>query len=107
MKTETRNENPKHRQNSNASPADLTTEFTNGEAVRLHSDVEIYDTRAQRSQKIRIVMPDSVDLKKGCISVFSPLSTALLGHYEGDLVTMVTNGISRELKVIGVVNPKT
>lgn len=74
------------------------------ETVKLNSFVEFYDLYLKNSQRIKIVMPDSVDLTKKWISVFAPISVALLGHKKGDEVKLLTNGVERKIRVIEVSN---
>lgn len=76
----------------------------NRKVVRLNSYVEVADLTLNRILKIRIVLPDQVDLKKCRISVFAPLGAALLGYSEDDQVTWTLAGRQAELKILRVVN---
>jgi len=82
----------------------IENELVTAETVRLNSYVEVYDRHFKANQKIRIVMPDSVDLRNKWISVFAPLSVALLGHEQGDVVRLQMDGVEREVKVLKVIN---
>jgi regulator of nucleoside diphosphate kinase len=54
--------------------------------IRLNSYVEVEDVNLKKILKVTIVLPDCIDLKKCRISVFAPLSVALLGFKEGDTI---------------------
>lgn len=69
------------------------------ETIRLNSTVEFFDLAYKRDHRIKIVLPDLADVKNGFISVFAPLSAALLGYRQGDTVKVTTNGRLRELRL--------
>ncbi len=50
----------------------------------------------------RIVGPDESDIKRGKISVRSPLGQALIGKYEGDEVTIRTPGGIRNYEILEI-----
>ena len=60
---------------------------TQGDRVLFGAWVAIQDEDGQESV-YRIVGPDELDVKTGCISVDSPMAKALLGKKEGDEVTV-------------------
>jgi regulator of nucleoside diphosphate kinase len=64
----------------------LKEEDVDEKTIRLNSYVEVEDIKLQKVLKIRIVLPDCVDLKLCHISVFAPLSVALLGYREKDII---------------------
>lgn len=49
------------------------------EIVCLNSEVEFIDKSLNKIIKLKIVLPENVDLKKNFVSVFSPISIALFG----------------------------
>src|SRR5688572_3497146 len=49
------------------------------EVVRLNSEVEVQDMSSGRKIGFRLVLPDQTDVKQRRISVFAPLSAAILG----------------------------
>ena len=61
--------------------------------VDLDTDVEVMYT---------LLGPDESDVKKGSISVLSPIGRGLLGKEVGDEVTIQTPGGSRQFEVLGI-----
>lgn len=72
--------------------------------IRLNSYVEIQEMAHGQKVKVKIVMPDCVDLKNYRISVLSPLSVALIGYKENDLIPWSTSVGKTTFKIICVVN---
>lgn len=72
--------------------------------VRLNSYVEVADLAMNKVLRIKIVLPDCVDLKKRWISVFAPLSSALLGYREEDQVSWSLGDRQADLKILKVLN---
>jgi len=56
------------------------------EFVTMNSVVQVMNESTKKSMTIKIVYPKEADFKKGCVSVFSPLGSALLGYKVGDSV---------------------
>ncbi|MBL7931485.1 MAG: GreA/GreB family elongation factor [Bacteroidia bacterium] len=93
---------------------DLGQEITNAKIVkdedmdkkiiRLNSQVEVQEMANGKKIKLKIVMPDCVDLKNHRISVFSPLSVALIGYKENDLIPWTTTAGKTSFKIIKVLN---
>lgn len=73
-------------------------------AVRLNSVVLIWHSVLKRIIKFRIVLPHNADLKKRNLSVFAPISMAILGKMENDHVKVRIGGIEKELRLIKVIN---
>ena len=72
--------------------------------VRLNSIVLFWHSLLKKVVKLRIVLPSMADLQRRNISVFSPISMALLGHSENDSVKVTIGGLKKELKIIKVSN---
>ena len=72
--------------------------------VRLNSYVEVPDLTLNKIVKVTIVLPAEVNLKQQRISVFSPLSAALLGYREDDQITWKLADRLTDLKILKVVN---
>lgn len=77
------------------------TEDTEG-TVRLDSFVEIHDLHLDKRMVLHIVLPDLVDLRARRISVFAPLSTALLGRKAGETVSWQSPAEKRLLRILRV-----
>ena len=74
------------------------------ETIALNSLVEVCHLDSKEKLSIKIVLPDAVDLKNRWISVFAPLSAALIGRRKGEVVKWNMGGVEREVKVIDVMN---
>lgn len=56
------------------------------EFVTMNSVVQVFNKETKQTMTIKIVYPKEADFKKGNVSVFSPLGSALLGYKVGDIV---------------------
>jgi regulator of nucleoside diphosphate kinase len=72
--------------------------------VRLNSEVEIKDLTLSKLIRMKIVMPDRVDLKNFQVSVFAPLSVALIGFRENDVIPWKTPVGHTSFKIMKVLN---
>lgn len=72
--------------------------------IRLNSWVEVQEMANGQKVKIKIVMPDCVDLKNRMISVFSPLSVALIGYKENDTIRWNMPDGESSFKILKVMN---
>lgn len=54
--------------------------------------------------KIQIVMPSQSNIKEGKVSVLAPLSIAIIGFKENDLVDWLLPSGNKALKIITVTN---
>jgi len=59
----------------------ITPEF-----VTMNSVVQVFNNATKQTMTVKIVYPKEADFKKGYVSVFSPLGSALLGYKVGDSV---------------------
>lgn len=53
------------------------------ETIRLNSEVEVVDKGSGLRTRLQIVMPDEANVKNRRISIFAPISVALLGFRQG------------------------
>lgn len=72
--------------------------------VRLNSVVELWHSVFKKVIKIKIVLPSQENLNTRNISFFSPISMALIGYTENDLITLKSAGINKYLRIIKVTN---
>ncbi len=70
------------------------------ERVVFGTVVTLMDLATETEITYQLLGPEEVDVKKGSISVFSPLGRALLGKEVGDEVRAKTPGGMREFEVI-------
>ncbi|MBP7808446.1 MAG: GreA/GreB family elongation factor [Bacteroidia bacterium] len=72
--------------------------------VRLNSVVEVWHSLLKKIIKIRIVLPTKENIKQKYVSVFSPISMALIGYKENDTVEINMPGLKKHFKIIKVTN---
>jgi transcription elongation factor GreA len=70
-----------------------------GDRVIFGATVTLEDADSGDEVRYRIVGELEADLKKGKISVTSPIARALIGRGEGDTVTVQTPGRAREYEI--------
>lgn len=73
-----------------------------GDKVKFGAHVTLEDTDSGKKVRYRIVGPDEADLKKGTISVTSPIARALIGRKAGDEVTVNAPGGERVYEIVEV-----
>ena len=64
--------------------------------------VDLEETKGGESVTYQIVGDDEADIKKGKISISSPIARALIGKYAGDQVEVQTPGGVRKYEVLEV-----
>ncbi len=69
------------------------------EKVVFGATVSLVDTESAETKKYTLVGQEEADLKKGKISVQSPVGKALIGHKVGDVVTIRTPAKTVEYEV--------
>ncbi|WP_439638360.1 transcription elongation factor GreA [Nevskia sp.] len=70
--------------------------------VVFSTTVDLVDADSGDELRYQIVGEDEADIKKGLISVNSPIARALIGKSEGDVAQVQTPGGVRELEVVKV-----
>jgi regulator of nucleoside diphosphate kinase len=75
--------------------------------VAINSVVTVEDAETQRTSSFRIVLPSMADIKQRCISVLSPMGTALLGFRKGEEVQWQMPGGLKTIRIIEVSNHAT
>ncbi len=64
--------------------------------------VQLLDLDTDEEVTYQLLGPEEADVKKGSISVLSPLGKSMLGKEVGDEVVVVTPGGKREFEVISI-----
>lgn len=64
--------------------------------------VDLVDLDTDESVTYQLLGPEEADVKKGSISVLSPIGKSMLGKEEGDEVAVVTPGGKREFEVVAI-----
>ncbi|MES1972934.1 MAG: nucleoside diphosphate kinase regulator [Pseudomonadota bacterium] len=71
--------------------------------VRLGSDVEFFDDLTGTSRRVRLVLPWQADSEAACLSVMTPVGTALMGMSVGQQISWPgPNGRQRTLEILQV-----
>jgi transcription elongation factor GreA len=86
---------------SNAQIVDVT-QLPNTGRVVFGTTIDLADTDSGDELRYQIVGEDEADIKKGLISVNSPIARALIGKSAGDVVQVKTPGGTRELEIVKV-----
>jgi len=86
---------------SNAQVIDPTRVDADGRCV-FGSTVDLEETKGGESVTYQIVGDDEADIKKGKISIGSPIARALIGRSAGDRVEVQTPGGVRKYEVLEV-----
>ena len=66
------------------------------------STVDLEETDSRQVVTYQIVGEDEADLKRGKLSISSPMARALIGKYAGDVVEVQTPGGVREYEILDV-----
>jgi transcription elongation factor GreA len=86
---------------SNAEVIDVTKLNASGKVV-FGSTVELEDEETGAKVVYQLVGDDEADIKKGLISVSSPIARALIGRSEGDVADVTAPGGVRSYEIISV-----
>ncbi len=73
-----------------------------GDKVKFGAWVGLEDAESGKKLRYRIVGPDEADLKKGTISVSSPIARAMINRKVGDEVTVNAPGGERVYEIVEV-----
>ncbi|MEO7446218.1 MAG: GreA/GreB family elongation factor, partial [Ferruginibacter sp.] len=74
------------------------------DVVRLNSRVVIKDAVKNKLLDLVVVVPEKADFKKGLISVFAPIGTALIGFKQGTKVKWEVPSGKRTFTIMEVYN---
>lgn len=66
----------------------------------LGSRLKVYDVDNDEEKSFTLVMPEQADLKKGLISLSSPLGKGFIGKQEDDEVSVQTPGGMRRFEIL-------
>ena len=72
--------------------------------VSLNSTVEFMEESLQKPIRITIVLPEEADLSKKKVSIFAPISIALIGFKESYSFSWLLPSGNKQFKIIKVVN---
>ena len=78
------------------------TNLPASDKVVFGATVTLADTDTEEELRYQIVGEDEADIKAGLISVASPMSCALIGKHQGDVVDVQAPGGTRELEIVSV-----
>ncbi len=86
---------------SNAEIIDVTELNANGRVV-FGATVMLADEDSGDEVTYQLVGDDEADIKKGLVSISSPIARALIGKSEGDVATVVAPGGDKEFEILKV-----
>jgi regulator of nucleoside diphosphate kinase len=72
--------------------------------VTINSEVEFLEEDLNKPIKLKIVMPEEADLSQRKISIFAPISIALIGFKESYTFNWMLPSGEKKLKIIRVIN---
>lgn len=72
--------------------------------IRINSFVTIEEMSAKRQMKFQIVLPSLANVKDNKVSILAPLSIAIIGFKENDVVEWELPAGIKTLKIIAVKN---
>jgi transcription elongation factor GreA len=73
-----------------------------GENVKFGAHVKLVDEETEKEASYQIVGVHEADIKRGLLSVSSPLAKSLIGKKEGDTVSVPAPGGDRSYEIIAV-----
>jgi regulator of nucleoside diphosphate kinase len=73
-----------------------------GDVVSLYTEAKIVSTAKQQEFTFKLVLPKDADIKKQKVSIFAPISIALLGYQTGDLINWEMPDGVQEFKIMNV-----
>lgn len=82
----------------------LASELIPKNLVGINSEVSIHEVTSGKKMKFKITLPSLANLKEKKVSIFAPISIALLGFKKGDLIEWNMPGGLKKLKIINVKN---
>jgi transcription elongation factor GreA len=85
----------------NAEVIDVT-KLTATSRVVFGSTLKLEDQDGGNTVEYQLVGDDEADIKKGLLSVSSPIARALIGKSEGDVVDVTTPGGTRSYEIVSV-----
>jgi len=74
----------------------------NSKTIVFGTVVQLLDLDTEEEITYQLLGPEEADVKKGSISVLSPLGKSMLGKEVGDEVQTITPGGTREFEVIAI-----
>ena len=82
----------------------IASELLPENLVGINSEVSIHEVTSGKKMEFKITLPSLANLKEKKVSIFAPISIALLGFKKGDLIEWQMPGGLKKLKIINVKN---
>jgi len=73
-----------------------------GSKVVFGATVDLADSETDEEKTYQIVGDLEADIKQGMIAISSPVARALIGKFEGDVITIDAPAGQREYEIVGV-----
>lgn len=74
------------------------------DVVTMNTELEILDMDTLSRMKVKLVYPEEADIRKGLISVISPLGSALIGCKTGTALSYETPKGIKKIRIISLLN---
>jgi transcription elongation factor GreA len=91
-------------QNRHGELVNIDIKQVDSKSVGLYSAVDIVEIESGKSYTYELVLPDEMDIRKGMISIMSPIGQQLRGKKAGAKVTIKTPVRTFDVKVMGFTN---
>lgn len=72
------------------------------DVISLNTEAKIISTADQKEFVFKLVLPKEADIKQQKVSIFAPISIALLGYQTGDLLAWEMPDGIKEFKILEV-----
>lgn len=82
----------------------VNTEQLPNNLVGINSEVMIHEVTSGKKMNFKITLPSLANMKEKKVSIFAPISIALLGYKEGDIVEWNMPGGFKKLEIAQVIN---
>ena len=73
------------------------------DVVTMNSRVRVRQVDTEREVVFTLVFPEDADIERNMISVLAPIGTAMLGHRQGQTITVRAPGGARKLRIEEIV----
>ena len=82
----------------------IESELIPKDLIGINSEVSIHDVTSGKKMKFKITLPSFANLKEKKVSIFAPISIALIGFKKGDLIEWNMPGGLKKLRITNVKN---
>jgi regulator of nucleoside diphosphate kinase len=73
------------------------------DVVTMNTLLEFTDLENNITKQLKLVYPQKADIKKGNVSVFAPIGTAILGYRKGDIIEWKVPAGKKKFKISNII----